>query len=112
MFKLSSHADRLKVSQESEEALRRCISLDPTDARAYVTLGKLLQQQHRLREARQNYEDAVAVTGLLLRHKLRLIDLPDMIPSVQFLRVVETLPCNGLLSLLASHRNWRADWAV
>lgn len=37
--------------------------MDPTDGRAYVSLGKLLLQQKRIQEARKLYDDGAAATG-------------------------------------------------
>ena len=56
--------EKMECYQKSEAALQKCIDLDPTDARAYVSLGKLLTQQHRYDEARKVYEDGSAVTGV------------------------------------------------
>lgn len=39
--------------------------MDPTDGRAYVTLGKLLLQQKRIEEARKLYDDGAAATGTI-----------------------------------------------
>ena len=62
-FQLSSQTEQIRALESAEQCLEKCISLDPTDARAYVSLGKVLQQQKRSREARALYEDAIAVTG-------------------------------------------------
>lgn len=42
--------------------------MDPTDGRAYVTLGKLLLQQKRIEEARKLYDDGAAATGPVSLH--------------------------------------------
>jgi hypothetical protein len=44
--------------------LRRCISLDATDGRSYVALGKLFMQQRRFDEAREVYEEGSTATGV------------------------------------------------
>ena len=43
--------------------------MDPTDGRAYVTLGKLLLQQKRFEEARKLYDDGAAATGTIMLSK-------------------------------------------
>ena len=63
-FKIKSFSKRAEVKQQSEAMLRRCIELDPTDARAYNALGKHLQLERRFNEAGQVYDDGLAVTGL------------------------------------------------
>ena len=47
----------------AEYAWRRCLSLDATDGRPYVALGKLLVQQRRYDEARSIYEEGSTATG-------------------------------------------------
>lgn len=42
---------------------RRCLALDPSDARAYVVLGKTLLLQKRYDEARALYQDGCSNTG-------------------------------------------------
>ena len=41
----------------------RCLSLDATDGRTYVALGKLFVQQRRYDEARSMYEEGSTATG-------------------------------------------------
>ena len=48
---------------ESEEGLRRCLSLDASDPRTYVVLGKTLLLQKRYQEARVLYNEGVINTG-------------------------------------------------
>ncbi len=62
-FKVKSFSRRAGVIQEAEALLRRCIELDPTDARAYNALGKHLQLERRFDEAGKVYDDGLAVTG-------------------------------------------------
>lgn len=47
----------------AESAFRKVISMDPTDARGYVSLGKLLQEVGRLDEAAQLYEEGCQTLG-------------------------------------------------
>lgn len=54
---------RKRALQESEEGLRKCISQFPGDARAYVTLGKMLVKQRRWEEARRLYAEGCQNTG-------------------------------------------------
>ena len=49
--------------RKSEELLRKCMAMDASDGRPYVSLGKVLVQQKRFDEARKLYEDGAAVTG-------------------------------------------------
>ena len=56
-------SDRTKLLREAEAALRRCLDMDPEDGRAYVTLGKLMVQQRRYKEALALYETGSAATG-------------------------------------------------
>lgn len=49
--------------RSAEEGLRRCLVLDPTDARGYVVLGKLLVLQKRYDEARALYQEGCSITG-------------------------------------------------
>ena len=53
---------RLEKDRVAEAALRRCISMDATDGRAYVSLGKLLVGQRRFDEARKLYEEGSMLT--------------------------------------------------
>ena len=53
---------RRHMLMESEAILRRCLSLDPSDPRTYVVLGKILTQQKRYDEARQVYSDGSVAT--------------------------------------------------
>lgn len=55
--------ERRALLRESEEGLRRCLDTDPTDPRAYVSLGKILLQQKRYDEARKLYADGTSNTG-------------------------------------------------
>lgn len=55
--------DRKRLLRESEAGLRRCLESDPTDPRAYVSLGRILLQQKRYDEARTLYADGTANTG-------------------------------------------------
>lgn len=59
----NSLAERLEFRAKSEEAMRRCLALDPSDGRGYVVLGKLLTQQRRFEEARKLYEEGTTATG-------------------------------------------------
>ena len=63
-----SGSNKLKQNYEqmSESTLRRVLEMDPTEARAYVGLGKLLLTQLRIDEARKVYDDGAAVTGMLV----------------------------------------------
>lgn len=56
-------AEKIDLQKQSEAALRKCLELDPSDARTYVSLGKLLVSQRRYEEARKVYEDGCAATG-------------------------------------------------
>lgn len=56
-------SDRRRLLRESEAGLRRCLESDPTDPRAYVSLGKILLQQKRFDEARKLYADGTVNTG-------------------------------------------------
>lgn len=67
-FRASSGKEKSKRQKESEAALRRVLTMDPTDGRAYVTLGKLLLQQKRIEEARKLYDDGAAATGMVSLH--------------------------------------------
>ena len=55
--------ERRQLLAESEENLRRCLSMDSSDPRTYVVLGKLLMMQKRYQEARALYSEGVANTG-------------------------------------------------
>lgn len=63
MFKITDFTRKSEMIQEVETTLRRCIALDPTDARAYVSLGKHLRLERRFEEAGRVYDDGIAVTG-------------------------------------------------
>ena len=63
-FKIRNFTERAEVVQQAEAILRRCIELDPTDARAYNALGKHLQLERRFEEAGKMYDDGLAVTGM------------------------------------------------
>jgi Flp pilus assembly protein TadD len=56
-------SERRRLLRDSEAGLRRCLESDPTDPRAYVSLGKILLQQKRFDEARKLYADGTANTG-------------------------------------------------
>lgn len=56
-------SDRSKLLRDSEAVLRRCLELDPTDGRPYVSLGKIYVLQRRYKEAAQLYEQGAAATG-------------------------------------------------
>ena len=62
-FQAGSLSAKLAREREAEALLRRCLSLDPTDGRGYVGLGKLLVQQRRYEEARKVYDEGVMATG-------------------------------------------------
>eukprot|EP00884_Botryococcus_braunii_P022420 jgi/Botrbrau1/8862/Bobra.50_2s0019.1 len=62
-YRVKSVAEKINLQKQSEAALRKCLELDPTDARTYVSLGKLLLNQRRYEEARKIYEDGCAATG-------------------------------------------------
>ncbi|GAB4821788.1 hypothetical protein N2152v2_008834 [Parachlorella kessleri] len=55
--------ERSKLLRDAEAALRRCLELDPTDGRSYVSLGKILVLQRRYDEAARLYEEGAAATG-------------------------------------------------
>lgn len=55
--------ERRELMKEAEAGLRRCLVLDPADARTYVVLGKLLMMQKRFGEARALYAQGVTNTG-------------------------------------------------
>ncbi|BDA50860.1 PsbB mRNA maturation factor Mbb1, chloroplastic [Coccomyxa sp. Obi] len=62
-FRAPTLLEKLKHQKEAESMLRRCLSLDATDGRTYVALGKLLVQQRRYDEARSTYEEGSTATG-------------------------------------------------
>ncbi|KAK9907358.1 hypothetical protein WJX75_002146 [Coccomyxa subellipsoidea] len=62
-FRAPTLLEKLKYQKASETMLRRCLSLDATDGRPYVALGKLLVQQRRYDEARSIYEEGSTATG-------------------------------------------------
>ena len=64
-YRASTGQEKSKRQKDSEAALRRVLTMDPTDGRAYVTLGKLLLQQKRIEEARKLYDDGAAATGTM-----------------------------------------------
>ena len=64
-FRASTGKEKSKRQKDSEATLRRVLIMDPTDGRAYVTLGKLLLQQKRIEEARKLYDDGAAATGTI-----------------------------------------------
>ncbi len=49
--------ERRTLLKQAEDGLRRCITMDNSDARTYVVLGKLLMQQKRFDEARQLFAE-------------------------------------------------------
>ncbi|GAX78831.1 hypothetical protein CEUSTIGMA_g6268.t1 [Chlamydomonas eustigma] len=53
---------RKHLLKQSEDALRCCSSLDPSDARSYVVLGKTLLMQRRYEEARRLYQQGTEAT--------------------------------------------------
>jgi len=55
--------ERKQLLKQSEEGLRRCLTLDSSDARTYVVLGKTLMLQKRYEEARQLYNNGTVNTG-------------------------------------------------
>jgi len=55
--------ERRALLKSAEDALRRCVALDPADARGYVVLGRVLVTQKRYEEARQLYADGCVATG-------------------------------------------------
>ncbi len=61
-------AERTRLLREAEAALRRCLELDPTDGRPYVSLGKILVLQRRYEEAGKLYEAGAAATGAACQH--------------------------------------------
>ena len=63
-FQAGSLSAKLAHQREAEALLRRCLSLDPTDGRGYVGLGKLLLQQRRCEEARKLYDEGTMATGM------------------------------------------------
>ncbi len=65
-LRTGSHGERASALREAEELLRKCMTMDPTDGRPYVSLGKVMVMQRRYDEARKLYEDGAAVTGSLL----------------------------------------------
>lgn len=54
---------RRELLKVSEEGLRRCLALDPSDGRTYVVLGKLLSVMKRHDEARKLYTEGCQNTG-------------------------------------------------
>lgn len=58
--------DRRALLKEAESDLKRCLVLDPTDARTYVILGKILMMQRRYDEARILYAEGCTQTGGML----------------------------------------------
>lgn len=69
-WRAGSNKERTQSEKSSETALRRVLAMDPTDGRAYVSLGKLLLQQKRIEEARRLYDDGAAATGKCLHAQL------------------------------------------
>lgn len=62
-FHLPTTVMRSEAMRTAEACLRKCLVMDASDGRPYVSLGKLLVQQKRFDEARKLYEDGAAVTG-------------------------------------------------
>lgn len=62
-FRASSSAQKFSAQKAAETTLRRVLTMDATDGRAYVSLGKLLVQQRRFDEARKLYDDGATATG-------------------------------------------------
>lgn len=52
-----------ELLKQAEDGLRRCLTMDATDPRTYVVLGKLLVMQKRYDEARKLYADGTSNTG-------------------------------------------------
>ncbi|CAD7700192.1 unnamed protein product [Ostreobium quekettii] len=55
-------SQRSEMLREAEEGYRRVISMDATDGRSYVGLGRLMVQQRRFEEARKVYEGGCTAT--------------------------------------------------
>jgi len=49
--------------RKAEKGYRRVMSMDPTDCRAYVGIGRLFEVQKRFSEARKIYEDGCTVSA-------------------------------------------------
>ena len=62
-FLAQDTSERRRLLRESEVGMRLCLETDPTDPRAYVSLGRILLQQKRYDEARKLYADGTANTG-------------------------------------------------
>lgn len=62
-FRADDSSGKHRAQKYAETTLRRVLSLDATDGRAYVSLGKLLVQQRRFDEARKLYDDGTTATG-------------------------------------------------
>jgi len=61
-FYVADRAERNRMLQEVEDGLRRAIDMDPTDGRAYVSLGKHYMLQKRYQDAANVYENGCAAT--------------------------------------------------
>ena len=98
-FHLPSAAARAEALRVSEQLLRKCMAMDASDGRPYVSLGKLLVQQKRFDEARRLYEDGAAVTGGPRSRSLLLSQHPPQSstgrPSLPRTACSETCPSNG-----------------
>ena len=46
-FRLPTAAQRAEAMRKSEELLRKCMAMEASDGRPYVSLGKVLLQQKR-----------------------------------------------------------------
>ena len=61
---IATDADqREKMFRQAEASYQRILSMDPTDGRAYVGLGRLLEIERRYDDARRLLEDGCAVAG-------------------------------------------------
>ena len=54
---------RQAMFRQAETRYRRVLSMDPTDSRAYVGLGRLFEIERRYDDARRVLEDGCAVAG-------------------------------------------------
>ena len=106
-FQAGSLSAKLAHQREAEALLRRCLSLDPTDGRGYVGLGKLLLQQRRCEEARKLYDEGTMATGTFFAKPANIFShaatplllLKEVLASLWF----------GLTFMLfySSHLRWR-----
>jgi hypothetical protein len=68
-----------QLLRQAEASLRMCLSMDSSDARGYVVLGKLLVQQKRYDEARKLYADGTTATGEVVRGGPSLLCLYNVV---------------------------------